>query len=91
MAGLAVTGVVLGALYMLWFAQRFLFGAERVPHAPVADLNLREKSILAILVAAVFWLGLFPDSRDEAHGARRARVPAAGRGPAHARGDQAHR
>ena len=61
-AVLAVTGVVLGALYMLWFAQRFLFGAERVPHGPVADLNLREKSILAILVAAVFWLGLFPDS-----------------------------
>ncbi len=54
--------LVLGALYMLWFAQRFLFGAERVPHGPVADLNLREKSILAILVAAVFWLGLFPDS-----------------------------
>ena len=61
--GVAITlGVVLGALYMLWFAQRFLFGAERVPHGPVADLNLREKSILAILVAAVFWLGLFPDS-----------------------------
>jgi NADH-quinone oxidoreductase subunit M len=57
----AVSGVVLGALYMLWFAQRFLFGAERVPHGPVADLNLREKSILAILLAAVFWLGLFPD------------------------------
>jgi NADH-quinone oxidoreductase subunit M len=61
-AGTAVTGVVLGALYMLWFAQRFLFGAERVPHGPVTDLNLRERSILAILVAAVFWLGLFPDS-----------------------------
>ena len=61
-AGVAVTGVVLGALYMLWFAQRFLFGAERVPHGPVPDLNLREKSILVILVAAVFWLGLFPDS-----------------------------
>jgi NADH-quinone oxidoreductase subunit M len=60
-AGLAVSGVVLGALYMLWFAQRFLFGAERVPHGPVPDLNLREKSILAVLVAAVFWLGLFPD------------------------------
>ena len=26
---LAVAGVVLGALYMLWFAQRFLFGAPR--------------------------------------------------------------
>jgi NADH-quinone oxidoreductase subunit M len=61
-AGLAVTGVVLGALYMLRLAQRLLFGAERVPHAPVADLDLREKSILAALVAAVFWLGLFPDS-----------------------------
>jgi NADH-quinone oxidoreductase subunit M len=61
-AGLAVTGVVLGALYMLRLAQRLLFGAERVPHAPVADLNLREKSILVALVAAVFWLGLFPDS-----------------------------
>jgi NADH-quinone oxidoreductase subunit M len=60
-AGIAVTGVVLGALYMLWFAQRFLFGAERVPHGPVADLDLREKSILVIIVAAVFWLGLFPD------------------------------
>jgi NADH-quinone oxidoreductase subunit M len=60
-AGIAVTGVVLGALYMLWFAQRFLFGAERVPHGPVTDLDLREKSILVIIVAAVFWLGLFPD------------------------------
>ena len=37
-------------------------GAERVPHGPVTDLNLREKSILAAIVAAVFWLGLFPDS-----------------------------
>jgi len=54
--------VVLGALYMLRLAQRLLYGAERVPHGPVADLNLREKSILAAIVAAVFWLGLFPDS-----------------------------
>ena len=28
----AVSGVVLGALYMLWFAQRFLFGAVKAPH-----------------------------------------------------------
>ncbi len=61
-AAAAVSGVVLGALYMLRFAQRFLFGAERVPHGPVGDLNLREGAILAAIVAAVFWLGLFPDS-----------------------------
>ncbi len=57
----AVLGVVLGALYMLWFAQRFLFGATKAPHRPLADLGFREKSILVTIVAAVFALGLFPD------------------------------
>jgi NADH-quinone oxidoreductase subunit M len=37
-----------------------LFGAARAPHLPLTDINAREKTILAILVAAVFWLGLFP-------------------------------
>ncbi len=57
----AVAGVVLGALYMLSFAQRFLFGAAKAPHLPLVDLNLREKAILASIVVAVFALGLFPD------------------------------
>ena len=57
----AVLGVVLGALYMLRFAQRFLFGLAKAPHAPVADLNLREKLILAAIVVAVFAIGLYPD------------------------------
>jgi NADH-quinone oxidoreductase subunit M len=57
----AVGGVVLGALYMLWFAQRFLFGAAKAPHQPLVDLDLREKAILVSIVAAVFALGLFPD------------------------------
>jgi NADH-quinone oxidoreductase subunit M len=61
LVGLAVTGVVLGALYMLWFAQRFLFGAVKAPHAPLVDLNGRERAILLTLVVAVFWLGLFPN------------------------------
>jgi NADH-quinone oxidoreductase subunit M len=46
---------------MLRFAQTFLFGAAKVPHAPVIDLNLREKLILAAIVAAVFAIGLYPD------------------------------
>jgi len=57
----AVLGVVLGALYMLRFAQGFLFGAAKVPHGPVLDLNVREKLILATIVAAVFAIGLYPD------------------------------
>jgi NADH-quinone oxidoreductase subunit M len=61
MSATAVTGVVLGALYMLWFAQRFLYGADKAPHQPVADLNLRERLVLAAIVAAVFALGLYPD------------------------------
>jgi NADH-quinone oxidoreductase subunit M len=56
----AVLGVVLGALYMLWFAQRFLFGTTRTPHGVPIDLGVREATILALIVAAIFWLGLFP-------------------------------
>ena len=56
----AVSGVVLGALYMLRFAMVTLYGPARAPHQPLADLNRREKTILLALVAAVFWLGLFP-------------------------------
>jgi NADH-quinone oxidoreductase subunit M len=61
LAVIAVTGVVLGALYMLWFAQRFLFGAVKAPHQPFNDLDPRERAILGIIVVAVFALGLFPD------------------------------
>jgi NADH-quinone oxidoreductase subunit M len=57
----AVTGVVLGALYMLRFAKTFLFGESKAPHMPLVDLDVREKLILATIVAAVFALGLFPD------------------------------
>jgi NADH-quinone oxidoreductase subunit M len=58
----AVSGVVLGALYMLRFALGFLYGAPRAPHQPLSDLNPRETAILGLIVAAVFALGLFPDS-----------------------------
>jgi NADH-quinone oxidoreductase subunit M len=62
LAALAVTGVVLGALYMLRFALGFLYGAAQAPHQPLSDLSGRERTILGIIVVAVFALGLFPDS-----------------------------
>lgn len=58
----AVTGVILGALYMLRFALLFLFGAPKAPHQPLSDLSVRERSILSVLVIAIFALGLFPGS-----------------------------
>ena len=61
LAVVAVTGVVLGALYMLRFALGFLFGVARAPHQPLHDLDRREKTILGLIVVAVFALGLFPD------------------------------
>jgi NADH-quinone oxidoreductase subunit M len=57
----AVGGVVLGALYMLWFAQRFLYGVTKAPHQrTIVDLDFRERMILATIVVAVFALGLYP-------------------------------
>jgi NADH-quinone oxidoreductase subunit M len=61
LVGFAVTGVVLGALYMLWFAQRFLYGKLKAPHLPITDLSTREVAVLAAIVVAMFALGLFPD------------------------------
>ncbi len=61
LAASAVAGVVLGALYMLGFAQKFLFGGVKAPHQPFSDLTWREGSILSAIVVAVFALGLFPD------------------------------
>jgi NADH-quinone oxidoreductase subunit M len=64
LAVVAVAGVVLGALYMLRFALSFLYGAAKVPQQPghpIADLSGREKTILGLIVVAVFALGLFPD------------------------------
>jgi NADH-quinone oxidoreductase subunit M len=75
LACIAVSGVVLGALYMLRFALGFLFGAAKAPHQPLLDLNGREKSILALIVVAVFWLGLFPgEALHKTEGAARAYI-----------------
>ena len=62
MAVVSLSGVVLGALYMLRFAAKFLFGESKAPHMPLGDLSAREVAILATIVAAVFVLGLAPDS-----------------------------
>ncbi|WP_396204936.1 NuoM family protein [Gemmatimonas sp.] len=58
----AVTGVVLGALYMLRFALTFVFGPVKAPHGPLSDLTTRERAVLGILTLSIFALGLFPDS-----------------------------
>jgi NADH-quinone oxidoreductase subunit M len=75
-AVLAVSGVVLGAWYMLWLVQRVFFGPLREPSsAPlghrdqerhgdhsVRDMNAREVLALAPLAVFVFWIGLVPNT-----------------------------
>lgn len=64
---LAVSGVVLGAWYMLWLVQRLLFGAVRTPDAmsaekvnEIKDLQTREIAALAPLAVLVIAIGVWP-------------------------------
>jgi NADH-quinone oxidoreductase subunit M len=57
----AVTGVVLGAAYLLWLYQRVFWG--KVTHEEnkgLRDLNGRELATLVPLVALCFWIGVYP-------------------------------
>ena len=60
----AVSGVVLGAVYMLWMVKRVFFGekGELVSDEshPLSDLSCREKLVMAPLIIMVFWMGIFP-------------------------------
>jgi NADH-quinone oxidoreductase subunit M len=68
-AALSVTGVVLGAAYMLWMVKRVFFGpkgelvlaSEKDEHHHLHDLNKREITVLAPLIVLIFWMGLFPN------------------------------
>ena len=68
-AVLAVSGVVLGAWYMLWMVQRVFFGPLKEgpgghgsPHAEhhVRDLSWHEILALSPLVVLIVWIGLYP-------------------------------
>jgi NADH-quinone oxidoreductase subunit M len=62
----AVSGVVLGAVYMLWMYKRVFFGAKGPlvmdEHHPLKDMSWREIAVMVPLVIMVFWMGLFPNN-----------------------------
>jgi NADH-quinone oxidoreductase subunit M len=60
-AVLAATGIVLGAVYMLWLYQRTMFGKlDREENKSLVDLNAREIATLVPLTLLAFWIGLYP-------------------------------
>jgi NADH-quinone oxidoreductase subunit M len=59
---LAATGVILGAVYMLWMVQRVFFGEiKNEKNLNIPDLNLREFAYMLPLLFLVFWIGLYPN------------------------------
>jgi NADH-quinone oxidoreductase subunit M len=57
----AVTGLVLGALYMMWAYERVMWGPiSKAINETIADLNRREIAVMVPLMALMLVLGLFP-------------------------------
>ena len=60
-AVLGATGIVLGAVYMLWLYQRTVFGKLDNPeNARLSDVSAREICTLLPLTVLCFWIGLYP-------------------------------
>ena len=64
-ASLATSGVLLGAVYMLWMFKRVFWGPENKDegsgtHHLHSDLNAREIAVLLPLVVLILWMGIHP-------------------------------
>jgi len=60
-AVIAVVGVILGALYMLWTYERVMFGPiTRAVNETISDLTGREIAVMAPVIALMLFMGLFP-------------------------------
>ena len=60
-AAVAATGVVLGAVYMLWLVKRFLFGpVVHEENRKMPDLNAREFALLLPILLFIVYLGVHP-------------------------------
>ncbi len=60
LASIAATGVVLGAIYLLWSYQRMAHGRVPEEHADHPDLSVREVAVLAPVMAAILVFGIYP-------------------------------
>jgi NADH-quinone oxidoreductase subunit M len=61
LGALAATGVVLGAIYLLWMFQKVFFGKlDKAKNGRLPDLNAREIVTFLPLVLGIFAMGMFP-------------------------------
>src|SRR5579862_7896961 len=57
----AVTGVILGAAYLLWLYQRTMLGqVTNGKNLTIPDMSLREVLVFVPLIAWAIWIGIYP-------------------------------
>jgi NADH-quinone oxidoreductase subunit M len=62
-AFVSTTGIILGAAYMLYLYRRVIFGDQKnADAAAMPDPDWREWAMVVPLAAAVFWMGVYPES-----------------------------
>ena len=60
-AAFAVSGIVLGAAYLLWLYQRIMFGKlDKEENRSLADLTSRENATLLPIVVLCIFIGVYP-------------------------------
>jgi len=58
---IAVTGVIFGAAYFLWYYERAMLGpVSKAVKTSIGDLHLRETVIATSLSVMILWIGLYP-------------------------------
>ena len=59
---ISATAVIFAAAYLLWAIQRILFNPlDKPENAHIPDLNRREIALMVPLIAAIVWLGVYPE------------------------------
>jgi NADH-quinone oxidoreductase subunit M len=60
-AALGATGVILGAVYMLWLVERVFYGQLKHPeNRGLPDLTLRESVVMVPMIGLIVLMGLAP-------------------------------
>jgi NADH-quinone oxidoreductase subunit M len=59
-AVVATVGVILAAIYLLWAYQRVFHGRPEGANAAFAEMTMRERAVMAPLVAMIVFLGVYP-------------------------------
>ncbi len=59
-AAIAATGMILGAVYMLWMYQRVFFGkVTNSANREIKDIGTRERLILVPILLVMVWIGVY--------------------------------